>query len=147
MEEFNLSDYSSPKDYALQILNEIQIEGWNKWSILIDVRNMIIYFQTNKNRKLRYLSLSDFEFTADQNNKFLDIHADLTGDVSASFIDYAYDENLRHTRDRAKYLFIKRFKGLIDNGVSAEVYARRFADYSERIRREQSENQKSRASE
>ena len=104
MEEFNLSEHSSPKDYALQILNEIQIEGWNKWSILIDVRNMIIYFQTNKNRKLRYLSLSDFEFTADQNNKFLDIHADLTGDVSASFIDYAYDENLRHTRDLAKDL-------------------------------------------
>jgi len=134
LEKYDPSIHASPKDYALKILDEIKIKGWNKWAILVDVKNMRIYFHTNKNRKLRFLSFSDFDFSGKQSPKLLDIHANLSGDISTNFIDYTYERNFLHTKERAEFLFIDRFKGLIDNGVTAEVYAKRFAGYSKRMR-------------
>jgi len=134
LKEFDISTHVSPRDYALELLKEIKIKGWNKWSILVDVNNMTIYFHTNRNRKLRYFSFNNFDFSDEKPARLLDIHADLSGDVTPDFIDYTYERNFEHTKERAEYLFKKRFKGLIDNGVTARVYAKRFADYSERMR-------------
>jgi len=134
MKDYDQSIHKSPRDYALKILEEIQIKGWNKWSILVNVTNMKIYFHTNKNRKLRYLSFNDFNFNEKKPEIILDVHSDLSGDVTSDFVEYTYERNFEHTQERAKYLFVERLKGLIDNGVTAQVYAKRFADYSERMR-------------
>ena len=92
------------------------------------------YFHTNRNRKLRFFYFKDFDFTEGGPAQILDIHADLSGNVASDFVDYSYENNYELTMERAKYLFKKRFKGLIDNGVTAQVYAKLFADYSERMR-------------
>lgn len=134
LDEFNAGKNTDPKEYAFKILEEIQIQGWNKWSLLVDIKNSIIYFNTNKNRKRRYFSFHDYNFSADDASKFLDIHANFSGNVSDKFTDYSYENDLKLTRERADILFVDRFKGLIDNGVTAEVYAERFADYSKRMR-------------
>jgi len=135
LKDFDTSVHKAPKDYALKLLDEIKIKGWNKWGILFDVKNMIFYFHTNRNRDLRYFSLGDFDFSDEKPSQLLDIHADLSGDVASDFVDYAYEKNFEHTKERAKHLYVERFKGLIDNGVNATVYAKRFADYSDRMRR------------
>jgi len=133
LDRFDGSTGTIPRDYALELLEEISIKGWNKWQILVDVRNMVIYFHTNRNRELRFVSFESFDFD-EKPDQMLDIHTDLTGDVSAVFEDYTFERNYEHNRERADLLFADRFKGLIDNGVTAEVYARRYADYSERMR-------------
>jgi penicillin V acylase-like amidase (Ntn superfamily) len=132
--DFNTEVHTSPEEYALQILDEIKIRRWNKWALLADAANMMVYFHTDRNRKLRYVYFRDFDFSEGGPSLLLDIHADVFGNVASDFVEYAFDKNLEHTQERARHLFKKRFKGLIDNGVTADVYARRFADYSERMR-------------
>jgi len=135
LDEYNPSVHASPVEYGLKLLDDIQIKGWNKWSILVDAQNMMVYFHTNRNRQLRYVSLKSFDFSQ-QPAQLLDIHGDGSGDVTSEFVDYSYERNLQLTEERAEYLFVDRFKGLIDNGVTARVYARRFAEYSKRMRSE-----------
>lgn len=134
LQAFDPVKHRPAHDYALSILKEIWVPNRNKWSILVDVNNSKVYFHTNKNRNLRYFSYTHEDFLPDKPCRILNIHTPLSGDVSASFVNYSYQRNLILTRVRAKYLFMKRFTGLIDNGVTAEVYAKRFADYSQRIR-------------
>lgn len=135
LNEYNPSEHQSPKEYALKILDEIKISGWNKWGILIDVNNMTVYFHTNRNPDLMYFTFRDFEFSDGTPCKMLNVHEiGLSGSVSANFKDYSYEKNLKLTMERAEQLFEKRFTGLIDNGVTAEVYAKRFANYSEQMR-------------
>ena len=134
LKEFDPAVHASAEKYALQLLDEIKSRGWNKWGILADVTNMKFYFHTYRNRKLRFFRFKDFDFADGGPAQILDIHADLSGDVASDFVDYSYEKNYELTMERAKYLFKKRFKGLIDNGVTAQVYAKRFADYSERMR-------------
>ena len=133
LQGYDPSVHVSPRDYAMGLLEEIQIKGWNKWSILIDVNKMTLYFHTNRNRQLRYVSFDSFDFS-EKPARLMDIHADLSGDMTSEFIGYTYERNFEHTKERAEHLFIERFKGLIDNGVTPEVYAKRFADYSDRMR-------------
>ena len=79
------------------------------------------------------MSFGSFDFDR-KPDLMLDIHTDLADDVGAAFEEYSYDRNYEHNRERADNLFADRFRGLIDNGVTAEIYARRYADYSERMR-------------
>jgi penicillin V acylase-like amidase (Ntn superfamily) len=134
LKEFDPALQTSTEKYALQLLDEIKVNGWNKWGILADVTNMKFTFYTNRNRKLRYFDFKDFDFADGKPAQILDIHSDLSDDVASNFVDYSYERNLELAMERAKYLFMERFKGLIDNGVTAQVYAKRFADYSERMR-------------
>jgi len=133
LDQYDGSTDTPPRDYALELVEEISVKGWNKWGIVVDVQNMVIYFHTERNRGLRYASLDSFDFDR-KPDQMLDIHTGLTGDVSAAFEDYTFDRNYEHNKERADHLFADRFGGLIDNGVTAEVYARRYADYSERMR-------------
>jgi penicillin V acylase-like amidase (Ntn superfamily) len=134
LKEFDPTIHTSSEKYALQLLDEIKYEGRNKWGILADVTNMKFCFYTNRNRKLRFFYFKDFDFTDGGPAQILDIHADLSGNVASDFVDYSYEKNYELAMERAKYLFKKRFKGLIDNGVTAQVYSKRFADYSQRMR-------------
>jgi hypothetical protein len=133
LDAYDASKHPSARDYALDIVQELGIKRWNKWAILVDVKNMTAYFHTDRNRKLRHVSFDAFDFTRGP-AEFLDMHADLSGDLAGEFLGYTYEKNLQHAEERAKHLFIDRFYGLIDNGVTAHVYAKRFADYSARIR-------------
>lgn len=124
----------SPKEYAFDILDEIKINGWNKWGILVDVNNMTVYYHTHRNREIRHISFSDFDFSSGTASQLFDIHGDGAGEVSAYFVDYTFERNLKLAQERADLLFVERLNGLKNNGVTAEIYAKRYADYSKRIR-------------
>ncbi len=134
LKDFERMPQKAPRDQALKILDAIKIKGWNKWGILIDVRNMIFYFHSADNRKLRYFAVNDADFSPEKNDRILDIHADRLADVKGQFVDYSYERNLELTKKRAGILFVERLKGLEKNGINASVYAERFADYSRRMR-------------
>lgn len=135
MAAFDPDDHQSPKEYAFQILDEVKIDGWNKWGILVDVSNMVVYYHTSNNRKLKNITFSQLDFSSGTPTQMLDIHmAEISGNAEAYFEDYTYELNFNHNLERAEWLFKERFYGLIDNGVTAEVYAKRFADYSEQMR-------------
>jgi len=94
-------------DYAFDILKNVatgeieEIDGVQvrsygiatEWSIVYDIKNLRIYFRTLANQKIRYINLKSFDFSCKTPVKVLDIHADLSGDVTKKFIDYTQQIN------------------------------------------------------
>lgn len=127
LEDYDASSGTEPIDYAWEILEEIRIRGWNKWSILVDVAARRVYFNTRDNRGIRHVSMDGIDFSCETPAGILDINADLAGDVSGAFVDFTYERNLAFVRERAALLFVERLRPLTDNGLTVETYARRFA--------------------
>jgi len=135
LSEYDLAKDKTPKEFAFDVLDEIKISGWNKWGILVDVSNMVVYYHTNKNRQLKYFVIGQCDFSEGTPTKMLNMHlTNISGDVLSRFEDYTYELNYEHNLERAEWLFKERFYGLIDNGVTPEVYAKRFANFSESMR-------------
>ncbi len=101
--------------YSWKILKKIAIDGYNQWQILVDLKNLHVYLRTKQCRKLRHFNLNSFDLSCNSPVKMIDIHADLSGDISDDFVDYTLEMN----RD-----FVKRdIEGIISN----------FPQYEERL--------------
>ncbi|MGB7842602.1 MAG: linear amide C-N hydrolase [Salinimicrobium sp.] len=65
-----------PIDYAFDILDRVrQNDSTTQWSIVYDLNNSEVYFETQKNRETRTLSLSEIDFDCDSPARFVDIDA------------------------------------------------------------------------
>jgi choloylglycine hydrolase len=51
-------------DYGFKMLNTIKVNDIPEWSILFDVRTREIYFKTRVNPEIKFLSMSDIDFSA-----------------------------------------------------------------------------------
>jgi penicillin V acylase-like amidase (Ntn superfamily) len=97
----------SAVDYAFDILTKVEmgdpIEAEGKrmrssfiateWSIVYDMHNLKSYFRTFENQKIRFVNLTKFDFSCKNPMKVLNIHTDLSGDVTNNFIDYTQKIN------------------------------------------------------
>ena len=63
------------------------------WVIVYDIPNRTIHFKTKKNDRMRYVNFASCDFSCSTPVKVLDVNADLSGDVSDSFIDYTNEIN------------------------------------------------------
>jgi penicillin V acylase-like amidase (Ntn superfamily) len=83
-------------DYAFKILKNVipPNEEMTRWSIVFDTRNFKIYYRSYNNKKIRRIDFKTFDFNCLTPVKMLEIHNDLSGDVTHSFIDYSHDLNL-----------------------------------------------------
>jgi hypothetical protein len=129
---YDPSGTPSPLDYGWRILEEIRISGWNKWSILVDVTNRCVYYNTEGDRGIRRLRLDGIDFSCSTPARLLDVHSSRPGDVSGGFADYTYESNLEFLEKRTELLFQQRLRPLTESGVTAEIYAKRFAEHPER---------------
>ena len=81
-------------DYAFDILEAAELTiffySFTQWSIAYDIQNLRIYFRTSKNKKIRYINMSSFDFACKSPVKVLDVDADLSGDVTDRLINYTY---------------------------------------------------------
>jgi choloylglycine hydrolase len=78
-------------DYAFQILQDVEMSPTYHtavWSTVYDNTNKRIYFRSWNNDQIRWFDLGSFDFSCAAPVKALDIGADLSGDVSNSFVDY-----------------------------------------------------------
>ena len=132
--EYDPADGVSPLDYSWKVIEEIRIPGWNKWSVLFDVFNKQIHFNTEGERGIRSVSFSGIDFSCEEPSMLLDIHSSPPGDVSDAFVEYSYELNRDFLKQRAKLLFERRLRPLMENGLTAELYAVRFADYPKTTR-------------
>ncbi len=124
----------SPHDYSWKILEQIRIRGWNKWSVLFDVSRREMEFNTEGERGVRRLSLSGIDFSCEQPGMLLDVHSSRPGDVSGALVGYSSELNHEFMKRRAEILFEERLHSLTESGLTAALYARRFADYPEATR-------------
>lgn len=83
----------SPVDYAFDILKNVRSSMDTQWSIIYDMQNLRAFFRTLSNQQIRYVDLKPFDLSCAKPVKVLDIHAQLSGDVTDNFIDYTRQIN------------------------------------------------------
>lgn len=101
--EYNKKTQIPLVDYTFGILKYLGMDnGYNKWSVVYDLKNLRMYFKTNKSSKLKYIDFNDFDGTS--TIKLFDIHTDISGNVSDKFIDYTPELNSRFVKDNFAHI-------------------------------------------
>jgi penicillin V acylase-like amidase (Ntn superfamily) len=79
--------------YAFDTLAQART-NWTVWSLVFDPDNLRVFFHTNLNSKLRSIDFSQLDFTCGTPVQMLDVHADLSGDISGELETYAHIPSL-----------------------------------------------------
>jgi penicillin V acylase-like amidase (Ntn superfamily) len=122
------SNPSQPiQDYAFKILRQIK-GGNNKWGLLYDLKRFKLYFYTYIAPQTRYLNFSDFDLSENTPVMVLDIHQDLSGDVSQHFTPFVSSKNTQYMGWKA----IKEAKmgGVVDRYIRFPEIMRRMTNFA-----------------
>ena len=93
-------------DYAFQILEDVEINPIAHsavWSAVYDYTNKRIYFRSWNHDQIRWFDFSAFDFSCTTPVTVLDTSADLSGDVTNSFVDYTEDINREILESAARF--------------------------------------------
>lgn len=82
----------NPTDYAFETLELIDQNQTTQWSIVYDINNQKIRFRTFNNNEIRYLNMSDFDFSCRTKNFYADIDKNMENEKLV-FEPYSYDRN------------------------------------------------------
>ena len=91
---FQPSDSEIAIEYAFDTLANASSPGLTVWSIVFDPQNLGAYFRTKQNSQIRSIDFSKLDFTCGTPVQMLDIHADLSGDISDDLEAYSHDASL-----------------------------------------------------
>ncbi len=89
-------------DYAFDILSNVSQGISTKWSIVYDLKNFRIYFQTYGNPKRRFFDFHSFDLSCGKPIKILNINANFNGNVTNHFQDYTRQFNYDLIRNSFK---------------------------------------------
>lgn len=85
------------------------------WSFVFDPVNLRAYFRTNHNPNIRSMDFSSLDFSCRTPVKVLDVHADVSGDISGKLVTYTHADSLAHsTRFFTEYEGISMSPLLVD---------------------------------
>lgn len=92
----NFIDKKKPDiiNYSFDILSNVGLEGFTVWSIVYDIAESKIYYRTERNDKIREISLDNFDFNCDSDNLIINIDDDIKS-IESSFIEYSKSFNRR----------------------------------------------------
>lgn len=110
--------------YSFSVLNQMNL-GNNKWSVVCDLKNSRIYFNTYLSRKIKWADLNGFDLSGKSSAMVLDVHSDLEFDVSKAFIPFTEDIQ----KEYVKKAWEPIDTGFIWNLIFKPVMTRRLRDY------------------
>ncbi len=84
---------ADPVARAFAILDSVR-QSNTRWSIVYDPTAGTVYYRTDQNRALRWLSFSSFDPACASPVKILDMNAPLSGDLAPHFTDYTTAANI-----------------------------------------------------
>ncbi len=93
---FEPTDVESAVEYAFDTLAQVSSPSWTMWSIVFDPQNLQVYFRTKWNDDIRRIDLDQFDFACGTPVEMLNIHEELSGDVSDDFMPYSHAVSLDH---------------------------------------------------
>ncbi|MBA7674204.1 hypothetical protein ES703_82411 [subsurface metagenome] len=99
VKSFNENGKDKAVDYAFDTLEKTHDEAESnptQWSMVFDTENLQIHFHTKANPEIRSISLTTLDFSCATPVGILDIHQDLSGDISNDFMDYSHEVSLNH---------------------------------------------------
>jgi len=94
---YEAKDDKQAIDYAFNILLDVRNPNnlaATRWSIVFDTNNFKIYYRSYDNQNIRWIDFKKLDFDCRTPVKMLEVHNDLSGDVTDSFIDYSHDLTL-----------------------------------------------------
>jgi choloylglycine hydrolase len=97
LSSYKAKDDKNAIDYAFKILKDVRNPNnvaATRWSIVFDTNNFRIYYRSYANQNIRWIDFKRFDFDCRTPVEMLDVHNDLSGDVTDSFIDYSHDSTL-----------------------------------------------------
>jgi len=112
-------------DYAFEILGNVTIKDYTRWSIVYDQKRGKIYFRTLRSPQIKTIDIRGLNYSCGAPVKILDIDVKEPGDATSRFIDY--------TRKANRDLIERSFNGtnfLKDIPAGVRDF---FAAYSERF--------------
>ena len=125
--KFDLKAAKPSVDYAFKILSRVSQPKFHnsptECSMVFDVPNRTVHFRTIHNNKIRSFNLSSFDFSCTTPVKVLDAHADLSGEISGSFVDYTDEMNrelIKSSTPNVTDTFLDDFEKYIESQVCTE---------------------------
>jgi len=87
------------KEYAFGVLDAVAQGNFTKWQVVYDVSRRQIHFRTLRNRKIRLIVLSDFDFERTKDALMLDVNIGGDGNMREYFRKYTdrLNDNLMNT--------------------------------------------------
>lgn len=102
------TDKTSPIDYSFDILYNVSVGDYTKWSIVYDLENLTVHYKTNSSDKIKIIKLKEFDFNCSGDTKSIDIINDNKGDISNLFISTPIELNKKMvTESFSKTSFFK----------------------------------------
>ena len=86
-------------NYALDTLEKTLDDAESnptQWSMVFDTKNLKIHFHTRTNPEIRSITFAMLDFSCTTPVKMLDIHQNLSGDISNDFMPYSHEVSLNH---------------------------------------------------
>lgn len=93
MEEFDAARDTCAVTHAFGTLARVEAPH-SRWSIVYDLAGRKVWFRTEANPEVRYLSLDAFDLACDAPLMMLDVNIDREGQVADLFTPYDHDVNL-----------------------------------------------------
>ena len=94
--EFEPSSSDEAVAYAFDTLTAVSRQD-TVWSFVYDPVNLRVHFRTSHNPRIRYLDLSTLDFSCSIPVRMLDVHADVSGDVSDGLVTYTHAASFAHS--------------------------------------------------
>ena len=80
-------------DRAFEILAAVAQPGWTRWSVVYDSRRREISWVSDRNARRRSIRMNALKLACDAEAKMLDVHAPLSGDVTAKLEPWSAARN------------------------------------------------------
>jgi len=104
-EAFEPSTLDTVITYAFDTLKIVSGDN-TVWSYVFDPVNLRVHFRTKNNPRIRYVDFSRLDFSCRIPDMFLDVHADVSGDVRDEFTTYTHAASFAHST-----IFFNQYEG------------------------------------
>ncbi|MBE9508819.1 MAG: PDZ domain-containing protein [Chloroflexi bacterium] len=96
LQAFEPASSEEAVSYAFATLDAVA-QAATAWSVVLDPANLRVYFRTSENPLIRFVDLGVLDFSCHTPVMMLDVHADVSGDISDSLVVYSREVSLDHT--------------------------------------------------
>jgi choloylglycine hydrolase len=116
---FDAKGVKAPVDHAFGLLKQVTQGDKTKWSIVYDIKNLQVFFQTSSNPKTRSIDLKKADFSCKTPVRTIDIDAG-SGEISDRFQDYTVQANRKLIADAfGKTDFLKNIPAKTIDAIAA----------------------------
>jgi penicillin V acylase-like amidase (Ntn superfamily) len=94
VQQFETTTIKKPLvDYSFDVLKNVAQGDYTKWSIVYDISNRRIHFQTRKQPDLKIISINQFSFASSALPLMMDMNTSATGNVTKQFTTFSASTN------------------------------------------------------